>query len=64
MFFTHPIFFIDIRVKNKTVICHLSLLCIIPCALFIIMSIMVYFLKTQSHGVTEFLFISLYLLIT
>lgn len=56
-----PYFFIDI---NKTVICHLSLLCIIPRALFIIMPIMVYFLKTQSHGVTEFLFISLYLLIT
>ena len=51
MFFTSHLFFLRIILfKNKTVICHLSLTSSI---LFIIMLIIV-FLKTQSHGVTEF----------
>ena len=58
-----PYFFIDI---NKTVICHLSLLCIIPRALFIIMSIMVYFFEnteSRSHRVFIYLSVSSYNLI-
>lgn len=58
-----PYFFIDI---NKTVICHLSLLCIIPCALFIIIPIMVYFFEnteSRSHRVFIYLSVSSYNLI-
>ena len=58
-----PYFFIDI---NKTVICHLSLLCIIPRTLFIIMSIIVYFFEnteSRSHRVFIYLSVSSYNLI-
>ena len=61
-----PYFFIDIQVKNKTVICHLSLLCIIPRVLFIIMPIMVYFFEnteSRSHRVFIYLSVSSYNLI-
>lgn len=58
-----PYFFIDI---NKTVICHLSLLCIIPRTLFIIMPIMVDFFEnteSRSHRVFIYLSVSSYNLI-